>query len=513
MLVCHCTVVNDRRLRELIADGAVDLLDVAAACGAGSFCGGCVPTIASLLSEATGEPASAILDRAPSSLDDADEVSLPTRLRQVVRAIQEQFRADGWRVGAPVASEEALGRRHDATRGVVRDALHVLREHGIVRATDDSGRGLVVGAPDADAISAVSALHLRAVGTTPEEVLETRRVVEGLAIHCACEHPDPAAWHQFVQATRDSSALLLDGPEFHHALASVSGNPALPLLVAVLMRLHAPAALMVSPEARARGPDHTFLAAAIAVRDRPRAARLLAAHIDTSHDEFRPPPTGTPLALAQAIMATAARRGLHPGDVIGTERDVAEQIGVDPRRLRDVVPLLEYHVLVTRQPGPRATLALATPDPWPTAELLALYLDRAGVEPGQLLHVRHALEVRAVELASARIDQGSAMRLRRRLDEETTVLRRARVRHHMFHTIHPLLVRLSGNRPLAHCALAVNLALVRRANRDPELARFLSSGVGEGAHDHAAIVDAAMRGDATTGRRLMQDHLEEREHS
>ncbi|MGH8932244.1 MAG: (2Fe-2S)-binding protein [Egibacteraceae bacterium] len=57
MLVCHCKAVFERRVRKAIADGARDEFDVAIACGAGTGCGGCVPTITRLLREASGETA------------------------------------------------------------------------------------------------------------------------------------------------------------------------------------------------------------------------------------------------------------------------------------------------------------------------------------------------------------------------------------------------------------------------------------------------------------------------
>lgn len=51
MLVCHCHVVNDRRIRAEIERGACDEFDIAQACGAGTDCGGCVPAITRLLDE------------------------------------------------------------------------------------------------------------------------------------------------------------------------------------------------------------------------------------------------------------------------------------------------------------------------------------------------------------------------------------------------------------------------------------------------------------------------------
>jgi bacterioferritin-associated ferredoxin len=51
MYVCHCRVVNDRRIRETIDAGATTPGEVARACGAGATCGGCVPMIRRLLAE------------------------------------------------------------------------------------------------------------------------------------------------------------------------------------------------------------------------------------------------------------------------------------------------------------------------------------------------------------------------------------------------------------------------------------------------------------------------------
>lgn len=51
MFVCHCRVVTDGQIREAIACGARDLCSLAAACGAGRTCGGCIPALVRLLQE------------------------------------------------------------------------------------------------------------------------------------------------------------------------------------------------------------------------------------------------------------------------------------------------------------------------------------------------------------------------------------------------------------------------------------------------------------------------------
>ncbi|WP_052664221.1 (2Fe-2S)-binding protein [Nitriliruptor alkaliphilus] len=52
MVVCHCEVVSDADLRDVIAAGAGDLDAVTERCGAAGHCGGCVPAVEDLLEEA-----------------------------------------------------------------------------------------------------------------------------------------------------------------------------------------------------------------------------------------------------------------------------------------------------------------------------------------------------------------------------------------------------------------------------------------------------------------------------
>ena len=57
MIVCHCKAVSDRAVRQAVTQGvAYDLEAVAAGCGAGVRCGGCLPALAQLLSELLGGP-------------------------------------------------------------------------------------------------------------------------------------------------------------------------------------------------------------------------------------------------------------------------------------------------------------------------------------------------------------------------------------------------------------------------------------------------------------------------
>ena len=66
MIVCHCCAVSDRRILELADEGAT-LLDIGADCGAGFYCGGCIPVIQALIDMRRGVTEDAGRYDAPSA--------------------------------------------------------------------------------------------------------------------------------------------------------------------------------------------------------------------------------------------------------------------------------------------------------------------------------------------------------------------------------------------------------------------------------------------------------------
>jgi len=49
VIMCHCQVVSDRRIRAEIDAGADTVDEISERCGAGARCGSCRPTISVLL--------------------------------------------------------------------------------------------------------------------------------------------------------------------------------------------------------------------------------------------------------------------------------------------------------------------------------------------------------------------------------------------------------------------------------------------------------------------------------
>ena len=55
MIVCLCRRVSDRTIRAAIREGAETEERIAEMCGAGTCCGGCVPTISELIDDERAE--------------------------------------------------------------------------------------------------------------------------------------------------------------------------------------------------------------------------------------------------------------------------------------------------------------------------------------------------------------------------------------------------------------------------------------------------------------------------
>lgn len=51
MIVCQCKGITDRQLRAIVRLGYDSAERVASACGAGTECGGCLPTIAAIVAQ------------------------------------------------------------------------------------------------------------------------------------------------------------------------------------------------------------------------------------------------------------------------------------------------------------------------------------------------------------------------------------------------------------------------------------------------------------------------------
>ncbi len=71
MIVCSCRLLSDREIRTAVLSGATSLDELGRRLGAGTGCGGCLPTLEDLLEEAQEQTA-----LSPISADSPHEIAL-----------------------------------------------------------------------------------------------------------------------------------------------------------------------------------------------------------------------------------------------------------------------------------------------------------------------------------------------------------------------------------------------------------------------------------------------------
>jgi DNA-binding FadR family transcriptional regulator len=151
---------------------------------------------------------------------------------------------DGWLVGQVLGSEDELIERFGVSRAALREAVRIVEHHGVARMRRGPGGGLVVTAPDGEAIRRAISLHLVYAGVTAGDILEARAAVELAATAAATEHIDEAGIARLREVVAEEEALGADAirsgrtRDLHVAIAEVSGNHATALLVDVLSVLN-----------------------------------------------------------------------------------------------------------------------------------------------------------------------------------------------------------------------------------------------------------------------------------
>src|SRR3954468_1140948 len=107
---------------------------------------------------------------------------------QVARHIEAEVVRRGWPVGASLGSEPELRARHGVSRSVLREAVRLVEHHQVARMRRGPNGGLFVVAPDAGPAARAMAIYLEYVGTSVEELVQARRLLEPLAAGLAARH-------------------------------------------------------------------------------------------------------------------------------------------------------------------------------------------------------------------------------------------------------------------------------------------------------------------------------------
>jgi len=164
--------------------------------------------------------------------------------RTLARRIRADVMALGWPVGQNLGSETVLLERYGASRSALREAVRILEHHAAVEMRRGPGGGLVVRAPDGEAVTRAAVLHLDYRTITTAALFEARDALEAATLRLATERLDDRGRARLAHAlerTRDLRSPQF-GPathDFHVTIAQLSGNQTLQLFVAILTEITA----------------------------------------------------------------------------------------------------------------------------------------------------------------------------------------------------------------------------------------------------------------------------------
>lgn len=215
---------------------------------------------------------------------------------------------------------------------------------------------------------------------------------------------------------------------------------------------------------------------------------------------LRPVRAGNGFEEALEQILQIVRLGLVPGgERLPAERELADRMGISRVTLREVLKVLQEQGLVESRRGRYGgTFVLQRPH---TADEAELRRRIAAVDVEDTLRFREVLEVGAAGLCAAHgLDDEGAERLRTALtathDAPLDAYRRQDT------LLHLTLAELSGSPTLTAQYAAVRATVNDLLDCIPLLVRNLE----HSQHQHTALVEAVLDGDADAAREVMREH-------
>ncbi len=475
----------------------------------------------------------AVSRAAVQSWEDRDAPGVP-RQRKLADRVAARIVADvidaGWPSGEILGSEKDLLERYGVSRAVFREAVRLVEHKQVARMRRGPGGGLQVTDPDVSAVLDAVSVYVSYAGVTLAEVFEVRRVIEIAATELAATQlaeDDLRALRATTSA--DGSSRPQDQHRLHLEIGALTRNAAVELFCAILVRI---TALYVgsldlsesgSRRARADSDDaHAAIVGALLDGNAGLAGHRMGVHLDTLEAYLadrrasqsilpemlgRPATAGDKMAesVARDVFREVSKRGWPVGEVLGSEAELIERYGVSRAVIREAVRLLEHHQVAEMRRGPGGGLVVARPGSEAIAEALTLHLEHKSVRPPDLFAIRVALELAAIDLTAARLDDEGRAALRACVEAERAAGASANL-NISAHDVHRLLAELTGNRLLMLFLRILISATARRTfgNSADDVGQIAA----EVQRSHAGIVDAVLAGDAALARHRMRRHLD-----
>jgi DNA-binding FadR family transcriptional regulator len=209
-----------------------------------------------------------------------------TRAQSVAAEIEQDIIRNGWQVGTVIGSVADLVERMGVSRSILREAVRIVEHHDVARMRRGPGGGLVVTAPDAEAVQRAASLYLSFAGVRPQHLYETRAAIEVACAGQAAERISEEGIErirQVIAAEEQMGEQALHSRhhhDLHIVIAELTGNPAMSLFVTVLTQLTPPGPRTNIPEETSRyHAAHEALASAVISGDPALAQHRMRRHL------------------------------------------------------------------------------------------------------------------------------------------------------------------------------------------------------------------------------------------
>jgi len=215
--------------------------------------------------------------------------------QQIARSLEEMIISQEIQVGDRLPGEIELAERFGASRNVLREAIAMLKERGLVDVKN--GSGAYVTQLTADALGSM-VNRLAAVGSaSPEEVYEIRMALEVRACGLAAENASAMQIEELrlivdgmEKNFEDLASWKKDDLKFHRCLANMTHNALFPALIEPLTaEVFSPRHISHPPsmEARLGGmAQHRRILDAVENGNRTAAEKAMADHLQRYLDDI-----------------------------------------------------------------------------------------------------------------------------------------------------------------------------------------------------------------------------------
>ena len=193
----------------------------------------------------------------------------------------------------------------------------------------------------------------------------------------------------------------------------------------------------------------------------------------------------------------------QPGDLLGSEKDLAAQFDVSRITVRDALRTLETMGIIEIRVGAGGGARIAQGNLEHYSDSLSIQFKLSGITEQEILDLQIAIEGAAVELAASKRNQADLDKLNKLLDEAEGLLDDQAAFTQSGQKFHLAIVEASGNRALVAQFKALRYVIwsknARRAKREIALHALKI---------HKNLYQVIKKGEPDSARKLMVTHLE-----